>query len=506
LSYPHAEAAKSPPKVSPHEDSLPHRVARKTVQSILALGVRQVFTMGLSLLGGALLARLLSPAEFGLYAISTFLLSFLAVFGDAGLAASLIRQPEEPLEEDLRAVFTVQQLLVVAAVAIFWIAAPWVASAYQLPPLDAWLFRLIALSLACVSFQVIPSVRLERHLSFDKLAMVDVATSFVFYGAAVALAWKGLGEFSFALALLARSLVGAILINWLSPWRIGWCLNWGRVRAHLRFGLPYQGIGFTSLLKDSLTPVFIGLLLGPSAVGYLNWAGMVAAYPVLALMVLQRVYLPAFSRLQSYPEALGPFVEKVVLATNALVAPVSILALVLIEPVTRIVFGDKWLAAIPLFYLLWVANIFVPTGTPLMALLNALGRSRTTFLMALTWMAGSWIVGVPLILRFGTIGYALANVAVQFTNLMLYRIAKSYVNFRIWPVVVPVWAWAGVLGLGAYILKRALPPTRLLGLGGQFSLEVVCYLLGLVLLFPVQARKLIDWLRREGWGLAFQWS
>lgn len=474
----------------------PGTVVRRAVHSVMALGLRQVLTLGMGSLGGILLARLLSPSEFGLYAIVTFVLSFLVTFGDAGLAASLVRQAHEPVEEDYQAVFTIQQVLVVSVVILFSLAAPWVASVYHLPRHDSWVFRLVALSLLCTSFQVIPAARLERHLSFEKLAMVEVAMSFVFNSTAVILAWKGMGVLSFAIAMFARSLTGAILVNHASPWRIHWHWDWERARVHLKFGVPYQGVGFISLLKDSITPVFIGLLLGAGSVGYINWAQMVAAYPVLGLGIMQRVYLPAFARLQLHREALSQFVEQVLRATNGLVAPVAILTLVSIEPLTRFVFGQKWLVALPLFYLLWGANIFIPTAIPMGALLNAFGHSRTTFKFALLWMLGTWALGAPLIVAFGTIGFAIANLCVQLTNLILYRVVQAHLSFRILPMIVPAWCVATVMGLATYLVMHFNPPTGLVGLGIYFALGLSAYTLCLVGLYRSEVRKV--------WGLV--WS
>src|SRR5690242_14074094 len=221
----------------------------------MALGVRQGLNVAMASVGGILLARLLSPSEFGLFAVVTFLLTFLITFGDAGLAASLVRQASEPAEEDYQAVFTFQQVMVVSVVLIFWLAAPAIASAYHLPRHDSTVFRLLSLSLLFTSFQVIPAARLERHLSFEKLALVEVVMSFIFYGSAVGLAWKGFGALSFAIAIIARSLAGAILVNIASPWPIRWRWDWARARVHLRFGVPYQGVGFLSLLTSSVTPV-----------------------------------------------------------------------------------------------------------------------------------------------------------------------------------------------------------------------------------------------------------
>jgi O-antigen/teichoic acid export membrane protein len=467
----------------------PGAVVRKAVHSVMALGLRQVLNVGMSSLGGILLARLLSPSEFGLFAVVTFLLTFLMTFGDAGLAASLVRQAHEPAEEDYQAVFTVQQVLVVSVVVLFWLVSPWVAAGYHLPRHDSWVFRLVALSLLCTSFQVIPAARLERHLSFEKLAMIEVAMTFVFYSTAVGLAWKGVGPLSFAIAMVARSLTGAILVNRVSPWRIRWHWDWERARVHLKFGVPYQGIGFISLLTSSFTPFFIGLLLGAGSVGYINWAQMVSGYPVLALMVLQRVYLPAFARLQLHREELSQFVEQVVRATNVLAAPGAILTLVSIEPITKLVFGQKWLPALPLFYLLWGANLFVPTATPLIALLNALGHSRTAFNFALMWLLGTWVLGVPLILAFGTIGFGIAGLCINATNLILYRVAQSHLRFRILQMIVPAWCVALMTGLAIYCLIHFWPATGLVGLGSYLALGLTVYALAILGLHLSDARR-----------------
>ncbi|WP_276959361.1 oligosaccharide flippase family protein, partial [Allomeiothermus silvanus] len=130
-------------------------LGRQATRSATALAVRQVLVQGLNVLGGILLARLLTPAEFGLYAIVTFLLAFLVAFGGTGLAASLIRQPNEPDELDYRSVYTVQQIIVVTLVVALWIIAPWISRAYRLPLDAAWIFRLVALSLLATSFMVI---------------------------------------------------------------------------------------------------------------------------------------------------------------------------------------------------------------------------------------------------------------------------------------------------------------------------------------------------------------
>ncbi|HET8655701.1 MAG TPA: oligosaccharide flippase family protein [Longimicrobiaceae bacterium] len=491
------------PATPPTEDAT-LSFARSAVRAVAALGVRQVLVQGANVLGGVLLARLLSPGEFGVFGIVTFILAFLVAFGGAGLGASLIRQTQEPTTADYRAVFSVQQAMVVGVGVLLWLAAPWIAAQYGRPPVEAWLFRLLAIAVFLTSYQTIAAIRLERELAFHRLAAVEVSQALVFNGLAVGLAWAGWGAMSFAVALVARAAVGAVWMNLISPWPIGWTWDPSRVREHLRFGILYQGGSFVSLLKDSITPLFVGFLLGAKAVGYINWAGMVAAYPVLALMVFQRFYLPAFARMQDRPAELCRFVGWVLRATNSLVAPLAVVTLVLVEPLTRIVFGEKWLVALPLFYLLWSANLFVPTATPLAGLLNALGDARTPFRFSLLWMTGTWLAGVPLILSFGVVGFAVANLIVQFSNLLLMRIARARVPFAYRGVFLPAWGAAAAAGLVVFLLARVYPPASLWGLAADVGVGGLLYIAGLCALDLRAAGTAWSWLRSCVWSPASQ--
>lgn len=436
----------------------------------------------MNLLGAIFLARLLSPAEFGIYAIIIFIRTFLVAFGDAGLGASLIRHASDPTENEYRAVFTCQQVVVLLIGTAFWFACPLLTRTYNLSASDVWVFRLVDLSLLCSSFQVIPSVRLEREVAFEKIAVIEICMSLTFNGISVFLAWKGLGDMSFAWGLFARSIVGMVLANFVKPWKIGWSLDWALLRDHLRFGVPYQGIAFISLLKDSIGPVFVTLLLGAAEMGYINWAMMIATYPVLMLAVLQRVYLPTFARMQEHPSQLKELIEKTILVTNLAVAPLAVTVFVLINPVAMLIFGEKWLIAVPLFRIFWFANFLVPTATPIMALLNALGRSRTTFAFAAGWMVGTWIVGVPLILVLGGIGYALANALVMLSAPFLFKTAQNTIRFRVMRVVFP--AWVISLGMGTVLwLVNWIHPARSIPI-------LICYITAGLLLFLCPVVKL----------------
>lgn len=437
---------------------------RRVVKGAFALGVRQIAVHGTNVLGNILLARLLAPADYGIYAIINFFIMFLGAFGGTGLAANLIREHPEPTSDVYQTVYTFQQLFVLVISIALWGMAPHIAHLYHLNSQLAWIFRLTALSLVATVWMVPAQIEMERHLNFKKLAVVETVQAVCFNVIAVGMAWRGYGAMSFGIALFVRSLTGSVLANVLERVSHRWLLDWKLAKPHLKFGLYYQSSQIVSLVKDSITPMLIGFLVGTAGVGYISWAAMLAAYPVLALMILQRLYLPSFAKFQHDPARLGAFVQQVCWATNAIGAPLAVTILVLIHPVTMIVFGSKWAVAIPLFYFFWIANLFVPTATPVQSLLNSIGRADLGTLFAVIWTVLTWGMGWPLALHEGILGIAIATAIVQLSNLALFRTAQHLVPFKIIRTIYKPWLLACGMGILLYAFVRFKPPTGLVGL------------------------------------------
>ncbi len=475
------------------EEGTSNALAREAVRGGGLLGLRQIVAQGLNLAGYAILARLLGPAEIGVLGIAAFVVAFLGTCGGAGLQASLIRLPDEPTADDYRAVFTLQEVIMTAVAVGAFVAAPSLAALYGRPPEEAWLFRLVGVTLLVTSFQAVPAAMLERRLDFGTVALVEVSQALAYNVVAVALVWVGWGTASFGWALLARAVTGAVLASLASPWsaRLAW--DWPRARAFLRVGLPLQGSLLVNQLKDSITPIFIGIAAGAAAVGYVQWAQTLATAPLWASMVLSRVYLPTFARVQRDGPTLARFVEGAVRATHALVAPCAALVLALIDPITRLVFGEQWLPAIPIFRILWIGNLILPTTAAVLAFLAALGDTRTNLRFALVWLVVTWLLGVPLVLAAEGIGYALANAGVLATHLMLFRVARARLRFALLPALAPTWLWAATVGAVVHVAARVRPCGSLVELGVYLLAGGALYVLGLALMAPRELRQVWAW-------------
>jgi PST family polysaccharide transporter len=173
------------------------------------------------------------------------------------------------------------------------------------------------------------------------------------------------------------------------------------------------------------------------------------------------------------------------------------LILALIGPITTIVFGPQWLPAIPIFVILWIGNLIVPTTTAVLAFLAALGDTRTSLRFALIWLVTTWLLGVPLVLAFGGVGYALANAGVLATNVLLFRLASERIALHLVSATVPVWLWAGSVGVLVHLATRVHPCTRLVELAAYIAAGGTLYLVGLAVLAPRELRQVWQWTRGE---------
>jgi O-antigen/teichoic acid export membrane protein len=424
----------------------------------LALVLRQGIVKVIHVVGTVVLARILMPEDFGVYAIVAFALAGVSLVGDLGMGAALIQQRDEPSERILRVVFTIQVAIFSTGAGLAILASPWLQGLFSLPGAAGQIIVLLALALVMSGLRTVPAVRLERHLNFTRLSIAETAQAMAFQGTAIALALVGTGVLSFGIAALAAATVHTVAVNILSPWRPGLALpRRHEVGPLLRFGVPFQGITIVSFMKDAVNPVLVGLLAGAGAVGLVNWATLVISYTLLVAVVLNRLYFPAFSRLADRPEQLARLAEAAIRWNAAISVGVAALFLAQARPLTALVFGDQWLPAIDLLPWLVVAVPLAAAAWPALALLNALGRSREAFMFATLWCVITWLVTPPAVAALGWIGFGPANLVVTLTLPLVCFRAQQLIPVRIWRAAAPAVLAGAAAWLTSSLVGGILP-------------------------------------------------
>ncbi len=400
-------------------------IKKRVVSSFMSLTARQIVLRAIAFVSlNIVLAKILPVETLGIFNIATAVITFFAFFSDVGLAASLIQKKEEVTHEDIKTVFTIQQILVTILSVIIIIFAPLLGNFYHLNNDGIWLIRTLGFAFFLTSLKVVPSVILERNLKFKSLVTVEVVETLIFNGLLILLVLQHQGIWSFSIAALSRSVVGTILIYILAPTPVGFLIKKDAAYKLLSFGIPYQLNSMLALLKDRLVPLVIARMVGPMGIGYITWAQAMAFLPLEIMNIVIRITFPAFSRLQNDKEILGRAVDKALFATSSMVYPVLFGIGAILPSLVIFVVSPKWQPAVPSFYLFAFSTYWAVISTTFTNTLNATGFIKHTLKLMVMWTVLTWILTPILVFYYGFIGVAIASFIISFTSVITIILVK----------------------------------------------------------------------------------
>jgi len=412
-------------------------VGTRAVRGAFFLTGRKVILQAISYLGSIILARLLSPEIFGVFAIVSFVITFFSTFADAGLGAALIQKKGKLREKDLKTVFTLQQGLALILIILIFVFSPLIVKYYDLSRGNAWLLRAFSISLFLTSLKTIPLILLERTLRFGKVVIPEIIEVVSFQVSAVILAMLGFGVWSFIIAILLRTFLGVVSLYIICPWRPGFYWQPGKARKLFSFGIAYQANSFIAMVKDAVMPVFVGAVSGAAAVGFLNWANTFSKIPILLMSDIFRIIFPGFARIQDNKKLLKKGLEKTLKFTNMFLFPAVFILGATGRQIVEIVFTDKWLPGLPAFYIHLLGILVVGVANTFMNTFWSLGKVKLATRLMILYAVVNWLVSVPLVFLIGFNGAMVGSVVVLFLSLPLNtfyvkKIVKVEIFKNIW--------------------------------------------------------------------------
>ena len=435
-----------------------------TVRSVGWLGVKRILTQVIQTGSSLILVRLLFPSEFGIFAIISFIVTLSWSFADLGLSRALVQRKGEPEVALLRSVWWTQLGLGLVVAGVLWALAPLFISYYS-GQLDsgsiAWL-RWLALSQILVNMGAVSGNLLERHLNYGRILASEILVLLSTQVSTISFALGGFGVASFIFGNLIGKVVGLISVFLLSPW--SWGVDWriDKLKPLLHFGIPFQMASWVGIANGAVLPVFIGRFPGPGgfagseAVGFVSWAGGVAAITTLASGVVEPVIFPLMSRLQDNLKLAQRVFERMLRVVSVLTFGGIALLIVLAPELIKIVFIPRWLPALPSLRLAtFQMGIIVVTGLALSTLL-AFGEARFFRNMNLVWAVLQWILTPALVLTLGFWGFNLAGIAVSGTALYSFWRLRRYFKISTFsiikvPIVVSLTSGLVILGLRQFV-------------------------------------------------------
>ena len=471
------------------------RSVRGGAVTMIAQGMKFFLQMGSTIV----LARLLTPQDFGLIAMVTAVTGFVVMFKDMGLSMATV-QKDEINHGQISTLFWINVILSLGVMLITAALAPVIAWFYGEPRL-IWITLVLASAFIFGGLAVQHQALLRRQMRFRILAVVEIGSMSSGILAAIIAASFGAGYWSLVIMQLATAITGAIIVWTACGWRPSLPIRDSGVQEMLAFGGNLTGFNIINYFSRNLDNILIGWRWGSGPLGL-----YIKAYGLLLLPLrqvsapLSAVAVPLLSRLQKEPDRFRSYYRKGLTLAAMVGMPIVVFLFVVADKAILLVLGEQWTGAVTIFRVLGIAAFVGTTAGPGSGWVYvALGNVRRQFLVSIV-STSLLIIGFVIGLRWGPIGVA----AAFSIHALVWRIPSAIICFwrtflklndylgPLWrPALTSIMAGICLFLIDSYFLTNMNLFVRFLSNFIEYS---ACYILCWMLL-PGGKRILFDALR-----------
>lgn len=432
------------------------------------------------------LARLLSPSDFGIVNAATVVITFTTVFSMIGVGPALIQRPKLN-ESHIRTGFTLTIFLSIFFAALLYFGSSIIAVFFNMGKLKIVL-QVMSLIFLIKGFSTVAESLVQRKLKFRLFASIEVISYIVYGIIGVLCAMIDLGYWALVYAQIGQNLIKTVLLVTLERHNMKPQLHWNSIKELFFFGGGFTIARLSNQFALQADNLVVGRWLGPNALGLYGRAYQLMIMPAnLFGQVMDKVLFPAMARIQKKQDQLSQAYRIGITAVAFFTIPVGIFICLLSKDIVILLFGNKWLSLVPALQVLAVGLVF-RTGYKISdSLVRATGavyrRAWRQIIYALAVFCGAWIgqrwgiVGVSLgVLCAIIINYCLmTNLSMNFINLSVKDIVQSHVP----GILLGVVAILSVLLVDWFTIVVSLPSVLRILLSGLLFLAFVAILVKL---------------------------
>lgn len=480
------------PEPEPEEHSHNKELKRNARLGMVILALRSALQNLVILLANVYLARWLDRADFGIFGILQFALSFFRLLADTGLGAALVQQKDAPDDTELSTIWWLQLGIGLAVTAASVIVARFLPLIWHsMPGKAALLLPALSLGLLFTMLQSIPFLLLERDVRFGLVGTLELLGTLTFYGTALVLAARHAGAASLVWASVGQAVLVSIVTNVVRPFKPKLRFRFASIRRLFGFGAAFQGGNAVGFFNTAVTPLLVGAGLGADALGIIQFAESTAFFPSMIVLVVRRVYFPFLSRLQRDHGAFQQeFEHAVVLCAFPSFFFFGVFAGAA-PAVVSIIYGAKWMTAVPsliVYSFGFCFTFFSWIGDAAMAAFGDMGRLLRIKVISTAVSWGATLLAIwwrPSPLSFA-LGYLVQLVV---TPLMIYvAIRDRLPALRIFPRLGgAALAAAGVVVLGRVAVARVASISSL----AMLLLAALCVFITIAVTLDSEFRRLV---------------
>ncbi|MFH1063134.1 MAG: MOP flippase family protein [Candidatus Omnitrophota bacterium] len=455
----------------------------KTIQSLgWSFGAR-VFRQISQFVVLAILARLLSPDDFGLIGMVAVFAGFAFIFADLGITAAII-QKQDLAEKHYSSAFWINIAAGICLVLIFISCARLIADFYHQQVLKD-IIRILSLNFLFSSFSIVHLAIFKREMNFKAITIAESIAVVISGIIGIYLAFAGYGVWSLVVQLLSCTFVNTCFLWIFSGWRPRLLFEMAAIKEIFNFSANVTGAWIVKYLSETVDYLLVGKFLGAGALGFYTLAYKIMIYPLQHIVyVMGGVMFPAFSRIHDDLKKVRDNYLKIIKLVSLVIFPLIMGLFVVAPEFIRIVFGEQWEPVVPVLRILCFCGIFQSFGTAVENIFMSQGRSDIQFKVQLigTLLV---VVFISIGLKWGIVGVASAYAIyiagwVPFTLYISSKLINLH-NNKLFKAMLPALLVSILMATVLSIIKRFVVTTDIKSLLISCFVGLSIYFMTLIL-------------------------
>ena len=411
---------------------------QKAASGMVWTALQKYSQMIIQFISGIILARLLTPYDYGCIGMLSIFMVLAEAFIDGGFGSALI-QKKNPTQVDYSTVFWWNLAMAFLMYFVLYISAPAISRFYKIPLLCDVL-RVEGLVLFIHSLNIIQRNQLKKKLNFKLLSIISVSTSIIALSVTIVMAYKGMGVWSLVVQNLILAAIPSLVFWFYVKWRPKWVFSWQSFKELFGFGVYMFLTNLISKFTRQIQGLLIGKVYNPSTMGYYSKAlGTEKLASTSISQIMTQVTYPLYAEAQDDLVTMRNMIKRLTTTIAYITFPLMFILLLCAKPIFVLLYSERWLASIPFFQVLCIAGLATCLQSVNLQTISAIGKSRVMFwwsvikqiVIIVLIVGGLYLYGMKGLL----VGYVLGSWFVLFVNISL---VSKYIGYKWWRQLIDI--------------------------------------------------------------------
>ena len=355
-----------------------NNLKQKAASGMVWTALQKYSTMFIQFISGIILARLLTPYDYGCIGMLSIFMVLAEAFISGGFGSALI-QKKQPTQDDYSTVFWWNLGMALLMYAILFISAPAISRFYEIPLLCDVL-RVQGLVLFIYAFNIVQRNQLRKNLNFKVLSIVTVTTSIISLVVTIFMAYRGFGVWALVTQNLISAAIPAFVFWFFVKWRPIWIFSWRSFRELFSFGFYMFLTHLVNTFCVKLNTLLIGKIYSPVTLGY--WSKALGTENLASRSissVMTQVTYPLYAQVQNDKTAMANMVKRLTMTISYITFPMMAILMLTAKPIFVLLYSDRWLASVPYFQVLCLVGLSECLQAVNTQTIAAIGKSKLMF-------------------------------------------------------------------------------------------------------------------------------